>query len=347
MKSIKIIILGFIILLNQQTKAQETSENNNNNWKGNRPDGHAPISVMADHYHSKGGFMFSYRFMNMNMSGLLNGSNTISNDEAHNAGYMVTPLKMPMQMHMFGLMYAPSNKITLLAMANVIKNDMDLQMRMMNTTSPFSTASSGFGDLKLGLIYKFLNKNQHSFHGNLTFSLPTGSISETDETPMSSPNEIQLPYPMQIGSGTFDTNLGFTYLGQKETFSWGSQLKGTFRFGKNSNNYAFGNSYNLNNWLAIKATDWLSLSARIEGIIVNEIRGEDANLTPMMVTTADTTNSGGTYANSGFGFNLYAPKGKLKDVRLGFEYAFPLYQKPNGIQLELKETITVGLQYAM
>jgi hypothetical protein len=197
------------------------------------------------------------------------------------------------------------------------------------------------------MIYKFLNKNKHSFHGNLTFSLPTGSIAETDETPMSSPNEIQLPYPMQIGSGTFDTNLGFTYLGQKETFSWGSQLKGTFRLGKNSDDYALGNKYNLNNWLAVKATNWLSFSARLEGVIVDEIRGENPNLTPMMVTTADTTNSGGTYVNSGFGFNLYAAKGKFKDVRLGFEYSSPLYQKPNGIQLELEETITIGLQYAL
>lgn len=344
MKSIKIIVLGLIILLNQQINAQEITENN---WNSNRPDGHAPISIMADHYHSKGGFMFSYRFMNMNMEGLLDGSNNISNSDAHNAGYMVTPLKMPMKMHMFGLMYAPSNKITLLAMANVVKNDMDLQMNMMGNITSFSTSSSGFGDLKVGMIYKFLNKNKHSFHGNLTFSLPTGSISETDETPMSSPNEIQLPYPMQIGSGTFDTNLGFTYLGQKETFSWGSQLKGTFRLGKNSDDYALGNKYNLNNWLAVKATNWLSFSARLEGVIVDEIRGENPNLTPMMVTTADTTNSGGTYVNSGFGFNLYAAKGKFKDVRLGFEYSSPLYQKPNGIQLELEETITIGLQYAL
>lgn len=92
--------------------------------------------------------MFSYRFMNMKMEDLLKGSNTISNDDAHNAGYKVTPLKMPMQMHLFGVMYAPSNNITLLAMANILKNNMNLQMKMPNgMTMPFSS-SSGFGDLK-------------------------------------------------------------------------------------------------------------------------------------------------------------------------------------------------------
>lgn len=333
------------MFLSQNNNAQEKE---NTNWKGNRPDGHAPISVMADHYHGKGGMMFSYRFMNMNMESLLSGSNAISNTTAHDAGYMVTPLKMPMQMHMFGMMYAPSNKITLLGMVNVIKNDMDLQMRMgSGMTVPFSTSSSGFGDIKLGFIYKFINKNKQSLHSNVTFSLPTGSITERDATPMSSPNTILLPYPMQIGSGTFDTNLGLTYLGQNEFVSWGSQLNTIIRFGTNSDDYAFGNQLSLNNWFAVKAKDWLSFSTRLQGKFVNKIRGINPNLTPMMVTTADTQNSGGTYINSGFGFNLYAPKGKFKDLRLGFEYAAPLYQKVKGIQLKQKETITVGLQYVL
>jgi hypothetical protein len=343
MKSIKIMCLGIVILLTQKLSAQETE----NNWKGNRPDGHAPISVMADHYHSKGGLMFSYRFMHMNMEGLLSGSNTISNDDVHK-DYMVTPLKMPMQMHMFGAMFAPTSNITLSAMVNVIKNDMDLHMKMASGMAHnFSTASSGFGDLKLGLIYKFINKNRQSLHGNISLSLPTGSISKKDETPMSSPNEIQLPYPMQIGSGTFDTNLGVTYLGQKESISWGSQLQTTIRFGENSDQYSLGNNYGINNWFAVKTKDWISISARLQGVIVDKINGKNPNLNPMMVTTADTQNSGGTFVNAGVGFNLYVPNGQYKDLRLGFEFAMPLYQKPNGIQLQQREQITVGLQYAL
>ena len=91
MKAIKIICLGFAIFLAKPTNSQE-----NQNWSSNRPDGHAPISVMADHYHGKGGWMFSYRLMNMNMESLLSGADAISNTNAHDAGYMVTPLKMPM-----------------------------------------------------------------------------------------------------------------------------------------------------------------------------------------------------------------------------------------------------------
>lgn len=40
-----------------------------------------------------------------------------------------------------------------------------------------------------------------------------------------------------------------------------------------------------------------------------------------------TANLGMTYANAGLGFNLYAFKGSLKNLRLGFEAALPLFQK--------------------
>jgi hypothetical protein len=165
--------------------------------------------------------------------------------------------------------------------------------------------------------------------------------------PASAPNEVILPYPMQLGSGTFDTNLALTYLCQEETLSYGAQLRGILRFGKNDRDFSYGNRYGLNNWLGIIATDWLGFSARLEGIIVGEIDGLYSNLNPGMVITADTNNSGGTYIYSGIGFNLYAPQGALKNLRFGFEFGYPLYQDLNGVQLKNKETLTLGLQYVL
>ena len=47
-------------------------------WTAGRPDGHAPITVMADHMHAMGEWMLSYRFMTMDMEGLLDGSSSTS-----------------------------------------------------------------------------------------------------------------------------------------------------------------------------------------------------------------------------------------------------------------------------
>lgn len=334
-------ILAILAMATISTYAQEKNDTLSK-WTAGRPDGHAPISVMGDHTHGKGDWMFSYRYMYMNMEDLKQGSDDASFDDAF-TDYMITPTAMPMNMHMIGAMYAPSDKITLMAMVNYLDMSMD---HLTAAGGTFTTEASGFGDVSLSALYQFFNKNRSTMHGQLGISLPTGSVTESDVTPASDPDESVLPYPMQIGSGTFDTNLALTYLCQGTTFSFGSQLKGVFRFGENERNYRYGIRYSLNNWVAAKATDWLSFSVRLEGLSVGEINGTDPNLNPMMVITADTQNSGGTYLNSGIGFNIYAPNGTLKNLRFGFEFASPLYQNLNGIQLKQKETLTAGIQYS-
>ncbi len=321
-------------------------ESKENKWSGSRPDGHAPISVMGDHTHGKGEFMFSYRYMYMNMEDLNRGSENVdfSNALRPNDVYMVTPTSMPMNMHMLGMMYAPSDKITLMAMVNYLSQEMD-HLTAMNGV--FTTESSGFGDTKIAALYKFFNKNKQQLHGQIGISIPTGSINEKNVTPASTPNEVILPYPMQIGSGTWDTEIALTYLKQWSILSFGTQVRTTLRIGENDNEYRLGNKYSLNNWLAVTATDWLSFSGRFEFGAIDKISGTNPDLNPIMVITADTANSGMTYANAGLGFNLYAFKGSLKNLRLGFEAAIPLFQNMNGVQLRNKETITLGLQYAL
>ncbi|WP_282162004.1 transporter [Ulvibacterium marinum] len=338
----KIYISTILTMVTLALCAQETNSTNIEKWSAGRPDGHAPIPIMGDHMHGKGEWMFSYRYMYMNMEDLKQGSDDASFDDAL-ANYMVTPTQMPMNMHMLGAMYAPSDKLTLMVMFNYLSMEMDHVTRMGGM---FTTEASGLGDIQVSGLYKFFNKNRQTMHAQLGFSIPSGSITESDVTPASSPNEVELPYPMQIGSGTFDTNLALTYLCQGNILSYGGQLRGIFRFGENDREYRYGNRYSLNNWLAAKATDWLSFSLRLEGLLVGEIDGMDPNLNPMMVITADTDNSGGNCLNSGIGFNTYVPKGPLKNLRIGFEFAFPLYQDLNGIQLKNRETLTLGLQYA-
>lgn len=51
---------------------------------------------------------------------------------------------------------------------------------------------------------------------------------------MSMGRAVQMPYPMHLGSGTWDVSPGITILGMDESTSWGIQGKGTFRIGENS-----------------------------------------------------------------------------------------------------------------
>ncbi|MBT7538959.1 MAG: transporter, partial [Gammaproteobacteria bacterium] len=69
-------------------------------YETKRADSHAPIAVMGDHTHKTGEIMLSYRYMQMNMSGLATGEDSLSTSELFSQGYSVYAADMDMQMHM-------------------------------------------------------------------------------------------------------------------------------------------------------------------------------------------------------------------------------------------------------
>ncbi|MBC2600557.1 transporter [Puniceicoccus vermicola] len=321
--------------------ADEATQSNTDDWTSDRPDGHAPIGVMSDHMHHKGEWMLSYRFMYMDMDGMRNGTDNLSSQDVFAEGYMVSPKKMTMEMHMLGAMYAPSDDITLVAMVPFSRKDMDLETKM---GMDFSTESSGLNDISIGGLYRLASWDQQTIHAGLSLSLPTGSTDERDDTPMGS-NQV-LPYPMQMGSGTYDLLPTVTYLGQTECWSWGAQLGGALRMGRNDEGYSLGNRGNATSWIAREWADWVSSSFRIDGSIWGNIDGANDDLNPMMIPTADPKNQGGKRVDLALGFNFYKPDGRLAGNRLGIEVGAPVYQDLDGPQMKTDWTVTAGWQYA-
>ena len=328
-------VMGLILLCANIAVAQE------NQWTSARPDGHAPISIMGDHYHKKGKFMFSYKYMPMWMDGNLQSTDDISNEAIYQS-FRVAPQKMKMSMHMIGVMYAPSDRVTLMVMGNYIENSMDLRT---GVGVDFTTESGGLGDITVSSLIKIMNNNRQSLHGNIGISIPTGNIDQRDATPMM--NNAQLAYSMQLGSGTWDPSLGLTYLGQSDTFSWGAQSMYKFRLGKNSEKYAFGNRFDIVGWGAIKVSDYFSFSTSLSYFETQKIDGMDADLNPMIMPLFNTANSGRSQMDVGLGMNLLMPKGSLKNLRLAAEVKIPTYQKVNRIQMKNNLMATFGVQYTI
>ena len=299
----------------------------------------APIGVMGGHIHSKGDLMFTYRYMTMHMDGNRDGKERLSNSEVL-ANYMVTPTQMDMRMHMFGVMYAPTDKITLMAMLPYVKNSMK---HITRTGIKFTTKAEGIGDLKLSGLIKLSNSDHHQVHLNMGISLPTGSIDERDDTPAA--NNAKLPYPMQLGSGTYDLIPGITYLGHNSNYSWGAQGLATIRLGENSNDYTLGNKVELTSWLEHKWTSALSASIRLKATRWSDIDGADPDLNPMMISTADPDLRDGSRADVLIGINYTGDKGTLKGNRFTIELGKPVYQNLDGPQLETDYLLTAGWQY--
>jgi len=319
------------------------------------PDSHAPIMVMGDHTHAAGEWMFSYRFMQMQMQDNLLGSDAISPAQitslSSSPGLRVVPLEMTTDMHMLGLMYAPSEDVTLMLMANYIDKNMEhitfAGMSGATELGRFTTQASGIGDTKLSALIKLKQRGSHKTHFNIGLSIPTGSIDEKDTilTPMGMTPTVTLPYAMQMGSGTWDFESGITYTGASDKRGWGAQYKAVLRIDDNDQDYSLGDEHKLTTWASYRLQPWLSGSLRLSYTKLNDIDGADKRIA-LPVQTANPKNYGGERVDLALGFNFLGQRAAVRGHRLALEYEQPIAQHVNGVQLEMHDMFTLGYQYA-
>lgn len=327
---------------------------------------HAPIGVMADHRHKQGEWMVSYRYMYMDMSGNRDGTDSLSPEDIvttvsnpfANSPMMpptlrVVPTAMPMQMHMVGGMYGLSDRITLMAMGMYLSQEMDhiTFQNGMGTSrlGGFTTQTRGFGDTTIGAIIGLDDGGFEHRQVNLglAVSLPTGSIDETDQilTPMGTTPSARLPYPMQLGSGTFDAKPSLTLRSRMGKWSYGAQASAIIRLGGNDADYTLGNVGEATAWLAYEPRPWGSVSARLKGKRVSQIDGNDPDIRAP-VQTADPANHGGDTVTALIGLNLAGQSGWQRGHRLAVEVGLPLYHDLNGPQMETDMSLSLGWQKA-
>lgn len=335
---------------------------NPNGLKPVNADGHAPIGVMGDHMHKAGEWMLSYRYMYMDMDGnridddgvspdyiVANVPNRFFGMMGQPPNLRIVPTEMTMDMHMFGAMYAPTDDVTLMLMANYIDKSMKhVTYNPMGTATigTFTTESSGWGDTKLTGLIRAYDGGGHHVHFNLGVSLPTGSTEKRDSvlTPMGMLMNVRLPYPMQLGSGTVDVLPGITYSGKQERWTWGAQYLATLRNGKD-NGYSLGDVHEATGWMAYRWQSWISTSARLAYSHQDKIDGIDSNIVGP-VQTANPDFQGGETVNLLLGVNLAGQSGAIRGHRLAIEAGFPLERDLNGPQMETDFTLTAGWQYA-
>ncbi len=340
-----------------------------------RPDSHAPLGVMGDHAHGAGELMFSYRFMGMAMDGLLDGTDTVSTEDAL-LHYQMVPTTMQMQMHMFGAMFAPHDSVTLMAMTSYRSNFVEMEGAHTHATGDHDhpvghqeMESAGLGDLRLSALIRLLNASNVDLILNAGVSIPTGAIDV--EGTHGSDELIVLPYPMQLGSGSFALRPAVTFAGTNGSWSYGAQARAAIPLNENSRYYRLAPTVGSTLWSARKLNDWLSISVRGSiqnwgNITTSAEHTEDEHdhaaddhdshaapaaptqtvyMSPMM----DPNLQAGTRANLAAGLNFIVPDraaGILAGQRLAVEFQMPVYQNLDGPQMALGWTIVAGWQYA-
>lgn len=306
---------------------------------------HAPIGVMGDHTHTQGGWMVGYREEHTSFSGNKDGTNSIS-PASLMSQYGEVPLNMSMDMHMFELMYGATENLTLMVMPQY------MTMRMLHASSHggghmHTHEVEGFGDTEVTGLYSFYRSDNGSIkqkaHLNFGMSLPTGKsdVKFLDHHA----HEYNLPYSMQLGSGTFDPILGATYTGKSPDWSWGAQTLNYIRTGINNEGYRQGNKYTATTWIARDVTEFASLSFRLEGEAWGNVSGQDRKLPLTSIAGANPDGQAGERVMAHIGANFLLGE-QLLNQRLAVEFGIPLYERFDGPQPETDYRLTAGWQLA-
>lgn len=210
--------------------------------------------------------------------------------------------------------------------------------------SEFTKDTEGFGDLKVSGLFKVWKGENHRAHVTLGISLPTGSIDEDQG------QATNLPYPMQLGSGSYEFLPAITINGQNETCSWGGQVGAVLRLNENDNDYQLGNEINSSVWAARKWCQGFSTSLRLNATAWDDIHGADPEVDGVPVPTADEERRSGERVDFLIGANIFVPKSKgftgKENHRLSIEFGLPIHQRLDGPQLETDWPLMVGWKSA-
>lgn len=315
---------------------------------------HNMEAAHVHHTHKTGDWMFEYRFMRMNQSGMLQGQKSVSpesllfnpeyTDEEGNLRDNV-PTDMIMDMHMVMAMYSFTDKMTWMVMANYLANEMDMIMQMPpgdsmgmdggdmdmaeGMTEPMFMESSGLGDTQIAVMYKL--DEYLLFNPLLTvmLNLPTGSIDETDA------NGNVLPYDMQLGSGSYDLQPSFTMSNTVRNWDFGYELSYLYRLCDNKENYNLGNKYRIQGWTRHRLGERAKVRFAINYNNWEKIQGRDERLND------NTDNYGGMRADFVAGISYDFAFG----LTINGQYSIPFHQDLNGIQMETDNIVELAAQY--
>ena len=304
-----------------------------------RPDRHAPIGVAFDHPAEDGEWMFSYRYTQTEGEGLLDGDSEIGYTDVFLDGFSEAPADFTVGAHLFSALYGHDDRLSFLLDVPWTSREKDVRTASGGT---YTTRAIGLGDVRLTTLYSLQRRDHEHFHVDLGISLPTGSTDVKDETATSLGQSVNLPYDMQLGSGTIDLHPGLTYFRLDEDTSFGAQATQTIRLDENSQGYTLGNATRITVWVARGFQEDLSGSLRLAFVHQESIDGRDDRLDPSFDPSADPDSYGGDRLDVFVGLNYTQPGGH----RFAGEIGGPIFQDLNGPQVETDILYLFGWQFS-
>ena len=300
--------------------------------------------------------------MFMRMDGLRDGTDSVNPNSLlgmpvmmgqPTGKFMAVPTDMDMSMLNLTLGYSVSDDFFAGIMLMWKRNDMDMlfnsMMQGVTGREGFTMKTDGLADTMLMAKYRLFSDDPliPTSQASLLFglNLPTGSINQKNsEHPLNFRQQEQIPYSMQLGSGTFDPTIGLLYQGSGSPWWWGANAAYTARLYDNKRDYRLGNEFRLDLYGMYQIRHDFLVQAQLNGSDQDSINGEMDEArsgesghvvqgdpdSPYMTPLWDPGNYGGTQLFATLGFQWQPAPLHIVD----FTVSVPLYRDLNGPQLE-------------
>ena len=190
--------------------------------------------------------------------------------------YPVVPTEITQEVHAIRVAYDLTQAMTLRAQLPFVMQSTD-HISIIEDYDAFNISSEGIGDIALVVDSTVSESLNSIWKVGAGVSMPTGSIDEEGDTPRAAGNQ-QLPYTMQLGSGTWDLPLFVSFRKYEAQWDWGVDGSFTLRTGENDRDYRLGNKASLGAWLMWKGASAFTPGVRLDYRWRDDIDGEDASL---------------------------------------------------------------------
>lgn len=288
---------------------------------------------------NNGPWRFSFTYKQLRLDGYKSGKDDVSIDDVlFSAGevrtdqnFPVVPTEITQEALIMSIDYSINGESNINVSLPYIKQGTDHVSSVANYDT-FLIISNGIGDIATNYsrVLKRWNKQQLTWSIGLSF--PTGSIDEEGDTPRAAGDQ-QLPYTMQLGSGTWDIPLGIGYQKNASKWTWNAGLLAKIRTGKNDRNYRLGNRLSFSLSAKRHTQNRIKPLIKLQYNNWGAIKGQDDEITvpnPTFPYPAAITNPnyyGGEKINATLGLEL-----PIMNQLITMEVGKPIYQDLNGVQ---------------
>ena len=257
--------------------------------------------------------------------------------------YPVVPTDIRQEVHALRVAYDLRPDLTLRAQLPFVSQSTD-HISIIPGYDAFNISSEGMGDVVFladGTLAQNINSSWRLGAG---VSMPTGSIDEEGDTPRA-PGNQQLPYTMQLGSGTWDFPVVLSFRKYEARFDWGFDAGATIRTGQNDRDYRLGNKVSVGGWAMWTGGEAWSPGIRLDYRWQDEISGEDVSLkvpNPAFPYPAPVTNPS-VFGGEQIDVMLFIRVPLGERWYIDASYARPVYLDLNGPQSSEKHHFNIEL----